>query len=80
MPWSERAVIVALCGIALVVLVVWVVRSLRSGAAGPQVEPPPQGRASDRLKALYHEYGWDDALDDGGDTSAPDVHAAPPGR
>jgi hypothetical protein len=44
MPWSERAVVVALCGIALVVLVVWLVRSFRKGATGPPIELPPVGR------------------------------------
>jgi hypothetical protein len=81
MPWSERAIVVALCGIALVVLVVWLVRSVRSGAAGPPIEVRPPARAAgDRLQALYAKYGWDDAADDEGDVAGPPSRTEPPGH
>jgi hypothetical protein len=58
MPVAERVVILALCAIALVFIVVWVVRSLRRGEIDPGGETPQvRGVGRDRLNVAYFQPG-----------------------
>jgi hypothetical protein len=69
MPGTERAVIIGMCAVALVVVVVWLARSFRRGEFGAPIQMPPLPRSGvEAINGPYTTHDWATPSDDDGDS------------